>query len=107
MHRQLLHSPVKKGYKILSGREENKRLGECSPLLLRKTFPVIRQRNCNDCRQTKGGGIDEPLQTRLAQPPLEGVGGGVGSQYTPRDTYAQTYQMSHEGTKIQAELITT
>lgn len=30
------------------------------------TFPVIRQRNCSDCKQPKGRGMDESLQIQFS-----------------------------------------
>lgn len=65
VHRQLLPSHVK-SYKILSGREENKRLVGCSPLPLTMTFLVTGQGNCDDYRQPKGMGTDESLQTHVS-----------------------------------------
>lgn len=55
----------------------------------------------------KAGGWMSLYKFSLAQQSLERVGGGVGRQYTPSATHAQTYQMSHGGTKTQAQLITT
>lgn len=66
MHKQLLPSHVKRSFKILSGREENKRLVGCSPVPFTMTFSVIGQGNCSDCRQPKGRGIDESLQTHFS-----------------------------------------
>lgn len=65
VHRQLLPSHVK-SYKILRGREENKRLVGWSPLPLTMTFLVTGQGNCDDCRQPKGRGTDKSLQTHFS-----------------------------------------